>query len=82
MSGEALRQIVSDADATADQVRAIATASEQQSAASEEINQSILEVNTMAGQTAAAMGEAANAVADMVSQAKTLSRLVADMKNS
>ena len=48
MSGEALRQIVSDADATADQVRAIATASEQQSAASEEINQSILEVNTMA----------------------------------
>ena len=42
MSGEALRQIVSDADATADQVRAIATASEQQPAASEEINQSIL----------------------------------------
>ena len=82
MSGEALRQIVSDADATADQVRAIATASEQQSAASEEITQSILEVNTMAGQTAAAMGEAANAVADMVSQAKNLSRLVADMKNS
>ena len=36
----------------------------------------------MAGQTAAAMGEAANAVADMVSQAKNLSRLVADMKNS
>ena len=81
MSGEALRQIVSDADATADQVRAIATASEQQSAASEEINQSILEVNTMAGQTAAAMGEAAKAVADMVSQAKNLSQLVAAMKS-
>ena len=69
-------------EATASQVNAIAEASGQQSAASEEINQSILEVNTMAGQTAAAMGEAANAVADMVSQAKTLSRLVADMKNS
>ena len=81
-SGEALRRIVSDADATADQVRAIATASEQQSAASEEINQSILEVNSMAGQTAQAMGEAAKAVSNLAGQAKNLSNLVADMKKS
>ncbi|WP_288230721.1 methyl-accepting chemotaxis protein, partial [uncultured Desulfovibrio sp.] len=48
-SGEALQQIVEMADSTADQVRAIATASEQQSASSEEINNSITQVNAIAG---------------------------------
>ncbi len=37
-SGEALREIVNNALSTADQVRAIATASEEQSASSDEIN--------------------------------------------
>ena len=79
-SGEALKEIVSMADSTADQVRAIATASEQQSASSEEINQSINQVNTIAGETARAMEEAAKAVSDLAGQAQVLTSLIEDMK--
>ena len=46
----------------ADQVRTIATASEQQSASSEEISRSISHVNAIAGDTAQAMQAAAGAV--------------------
>lgn len=80
LSGTALTEIVTMVDDTADQVRAIATASEQQSASSEEINRSINEVNTIAGETSQAMGEAARAVSDLANQAQNLSRLIEDMK--
>ena len=80
-SGEALTQIVSDAEITADEVRAIATASEQQSAASEEINQSIVQVNSMSAETAQSMAEAAQAVADLSAQTSRLHDLMAQMKN-
>ena len=56
-SGQALEEIVATVEATGDQVNAIATASEEQSAASEEINQTIVEVNDMSRQTAGAMAE-------------------------
>ena len=79
-SGAALRDIVSNVEATADQVSAIATASEEQSAASEEINQSIVQVNSMSGQTAEAMGEATKAVSDLAQQARRLSDLIDSMK--
>ena len=79
-SGEALREIVNNALSTADQVRAIATASEEQSASSDEINKSILEVNERSEQTAHAMNAASGSVADLATQASTLSKLVADMK--
>ena len=81
-SGEALHEIVSMADNTADQVRGIAAASEQQSASSEEINRSIAEVNSIAGETAAAMQEAAQAVSDLAHQASVLSGLIDDMKRA
>ena len=80
-SGAALRDIVSNVEATADQVSAIATASEEQSAASEEINHSIVQVNAMSGQTAQAMGEATKAVADLAQQARRLSELIEAMKH-
>ena len=54
-SGAALGEIVGMVDKAADQVRAIAAASEQQSAASEEINASITQVNNIAAETAQAM---------------------------
>ena len=76
----ALREIVNNALSTADQVRAIATASEEQSASSDEINKSILEVNERSEQTAHAMNAASGSVADLATQASTLSKLVADMK--
>ena len=80
-SGEALTQIVSDAEITADEVQAIATASEQQSAASEEINQSIVQVNGMSAETAQSMAEAARAVTDLAAQTRRLHDLMAEMKN-
>ncbi|MEG1609992.1 MAG: HAMP domain-containing methyl-accepting chemotaxis protein, partial [Bilophila sp.] len=79
-SGEALSEIVKMADLTADQVRAIATASEQQSSTSEEINRSILEVNTIASETASAMKEAASAIMELSKQSDILSKLVDDLK--
>ena len=81
-SGEALHEIVSMVDNTADQVRGIAAASEEQSASSEEINRSIAEVNSIAGETASAMREAAQAVAELAHQANVLSGLIDDMKRA
>lgn len=82
MSGHALSEIVTMVDQSADQVQAIAAASEEQSAASEEINRTISEVNVISGQTAAAMRQAAQAVADLARQSTVLSDLVREMKNS
>ena len=58
-SGDALKRIVSDTETVADEVRAIATAGEEQSAASEEINRTIDDANVISGQTAEAMTRAA-----------------------
>ena len=79
-SGEALAHIVSSVELVADQVRAIATASEQQSATSDEINQTIVKINDISSQTAEALDEAAQAVADLTHQAQTLNSLIAEMK--
>lgn len=81
-SGQALENIVTDADAAADQVSAIAAASEEQSAASEEINQSIEQVNAISGELAQAMGQASQAINDLAAQAQNLSRLIEDMKHA
>ncbi|MBO4300076.1 MAG: methyl-accepting chemotaxis protein [Desulfovibrio sp.] len=81
-SGEALQQIVGNVEDTADQVRAIATASEEQSAASEEINQSITTVNEMSAQTTQAMNEAAKAISDLAQQTERLSALIEEMKRA
>ncbi len=79
-SGRALEEIVATAETTADQVNAIATASEEQSAASEEINRSILRCNDMSSLISNTMGEAARAVSDMAGQAQGLADLVNNMK--
>ena len=68
------------ADSTADQVRAIATASEQQSASSEEINRSIIQVNAIAGDTAQAMQAASEAVTELAEQTRALSGLIEKMR--
>ncbi len=81
-SGAALQQIVHNVENTADQVRAIATASEEQSAASEEINQSITTVNEMSSQTTQAMNEASRAISDLAQQTDRLSALIGDMKRA
>lgn len=79
-SGEALSEIVSMMDGAADQVRAIATAAEQQSATSEEINRSIGEVNFIAVETAETMRQASRAVEELSRQAHLLNNLIDDMR--
>ena len=81
-SGQALQEIVATVEATGDQVNAIATASKEQSAASEEINQSIVQVNDMSRQTAEAMAEAAKAVSDLAAQAQGLTSLIRELKEA
>ena len=81
-SGDALAQIVSHVEETANQVQAIATASEEQSAASEEINRSISIVNEMSGQTTQAMNTASKAVENLAEQAEMLNALVEEMKKT
>ena len=79
-SGQALNEILETVLGMADQVNAIATASEEQSAASDEINLSIEHVNEMAKQTATAMAEAASAVAELARQSQDLGLLVNEMR--
>lgn len=79
-AGESLRLIVEIVEETADQVRAIATASEEQSAASEEINRSTDEVNRIATETAEAMQQSSQAVSDLAQLADELQKLIEKMK--
>ncbi len=80
--GAALHEIVNMADTTADQVRAIATASEQQSASSEEITRSITQVSSIAEETTRAMQEAATAVTELARQSQLLTGMITDMKKA
>lgn len=82
MASDALSEIVTLVDDSSDQVRAIATASEEQSATSEEINRSVTEVNTISSETAQAMRESAQAVTALSRQAQELTILIQEMKNS
>ena len=80
-SGESLKKILEFVHLVNDQVQSIATASEQQSAASEEINQSVEQVATISAQTAQAMEQASGAVADLTQQAQSLQQVIEKMKN-
>uniref|UniRef100_I2Q3N2 Methyl-accepting chemotaxis protein n=1 Tax=Desulfovibrio sp. U5L TaxID=596152 RepID=I2Q3N2_9BACT len=74
-AGDALRQILEFVEKTSDQVRGIATAAEQQSATSEEINRSTDQINRIAEDTAGTMSLASSAVSD-------LAHLASDLKTS
>ncbi|MFP5260261.1 MAG: methyl-accepting chemotaxis protein [Acidobacteriota bacterium] len=75
-SGQALAAIVSLVEAASDQVRSIAAASQEQSAASDSIESSIADVNRVSEDTAQAMDQAAGAVADLAEQARVLEGLI------
>lgn len=77
-----LGTIVSLAMESSDQVRAIATASEQQSAATGEINASVSAVSSIAEGTATAMQEAANAVEALKRQSSALAELIAELEKA
>lgn len=73
-SGEALARIVPLVRDTSSQISAIATASEEQSTSSEEMNQSLSMVNEISTTTAMGMEQAAEAIVE-------LSRLAEELKN-
>jgi methyl-accepting chemotaxis protein len=79
-SGESLQEIVHLVEVSTDQVRSIATASEEQAAASEEINKSIEDINRISGETASAMNQSAQAVGELANQAGNLRKLIETMK--
>ena len=80
-SGEALREIVSLVETTSSQVRSIATAAEQQSATSEEINRSVDEVNHISAATSEAMRLSTSSVAELTRQGQVLRELIESMKS-
>lgn len=81
-SGAALNEIVNLVDQASDQVRAIAAASEEQSATSEQINRAIEDIDHISIETADAMRLAGEAVQELSHQASILNRLIQEMKNS
>jgi methyl-accepting chemotaxis protein len=66
---------------SSDQVRAIATAAEEQSSATEEINRSIEDINTISTETANAMREATKAVLELTNQAVVLKDLIGSLES-
>lgn len=80
-AGEALTTIVGIVNNTSDQVRTIATAVEEQSAASELISQRTDEVNRIAGDTAESMTQSALAMNELAHLTGQLSQLVEDLKS-
>ncbi len=80
-SGESLGGILEMAEVSADGVRAIATASEEQSATSDEIAQSIADVSGIVNDTTHAMSEATEAVAELSKQSQQLTKLIEDLKS-
>ena len=76
-SGQALEEIVPLVDATSDQVRSIATASEEQSATCEEIGRNVDNVNDISVKTAEDMDLAADSIGKLSEFAQNLRRLAA-----
>ncbi len=81
-AGQSLVEIVEMVDVSADQVRTIATAAEQQSATSEEINRALTSINTASNETANAMSVASATVEDLRIQAQNLEQLIQELKNA
>jgi len=81
-AGASLKSIVAIAESTADKVRSIATASEEQSAASGEISQGTTEINRIAEQTTVLMRRARDEMDDLRLLIDEIQHLVNTLKNS
>jgi methyl-accepting chemotaxis protein len=76
VSGTALSEIVQLAADNSSLVASIATAAEEQSAASEEINRAIEDINRIAGETSSGMTHAASAIQELSQTAHILRTLL------
>ncbi len=81
-SGTALESIHAIASQSSDGVRAIATASEEQSATAGEIANSVAQSNMIASETSHSMDMAASAVHELTEQIQKLSVLIEELKQS
>jgi len=77
-SGQALQEIVTLVLQTTDRIRAIAAASEEQSATSDAINESVEDVRQSCDETSSEMGRAATAVEELNHLATVLRQVVRD----
>jgi len=75
-AGGMLTQIVDASEHMADMVRSIATAAEQQSATSDEINANVGEINSLASQMAGDVQKANSDIASLAETARNLAQLV------
>jgi methyl-accepting chemotaxis protein len=81
-AGKALTTIRGSVEESADQVRSIATASEEQSTVSEMITRSISEINAIADETADSMQHAAQAVTELAAMADDLRGVIQRMQSA
>ena len=79
-AGEALQRIEQMVLTTADQVRAIAAASEEQSATAEEVNRHTGDVSRIAEEVAHAMEVATASMGNLSSQVDALQRVMAELR--
>ncbi len=80
-AGASLKTIVQLSVGTADQVRSIATAAEEQSAASEQIARATEEINVISSDTAEGMSQSAAAITEVADMASELERIIEGMKS-
>ena len=81
-SGTALTEIVEMADSTAEQIHAIATAAERQSATSDAINHSLSDINQVSADAVLIMQQSAQLVQDVAAQSGRLMELIAKLKQA
>ncbi len=81
-SGLVLDEIVAMVERASGQVLTIASAAQQQSAASDEINHAMEEINRISSETADAMGQSTAAVMELAGQAQELRDLVRELRES
>ncbi len=79
-SGAVLTELVSGAQTSAEQIHSIATAAEEQSAASDEINRSLESVSGLTGRTVESVATATDAINGLVGQANELRRIIDELK--
>lgn len=79
-SGQTLAEIVNLVVTASDQVRAIATAADQQSATSEEISRATEDISRISLETSQVMGESAQAVQDVAGMASNLNSVIEDIQ--
>ncbi len=80
-AGATLREILRIAQGSADQVRGIAAASEEQSATAEEITRAVDDVASLADRVAGEMGQAAQAVESLAELADELTDIIGKMQS-